>query len=104
SSLCRAPLVLPSFPTRRSSDLRGTDGVERAIDVVEVYVPLQSLLPDSSHAVVGVFEIYLNVEDALSAQIAAVQQPALVTTLGLRSESTRLNSSHQIISYAVFCL
>src|SRR5258708_40362171 len=34
------------------------------------------------------------------------RQPAIVPTLGMRKDrkSTRLNSSHQIISYAVFCL
>ncbi len=63
--------------------IRGVDGVAVALDVVEVYVPLQSLRADSSHAVVGVFEIYLNVSDALNAQVTAVQQPAMLTTVGL---------------------
>src|SRR5258708_30068546 len=33
-----------------------------------------------------------------------VTRPPVVTILGQDRKSTRLNSSHQIISYAVFCL
>src|SRR5258708_21547963 len=32
------------------------------------------------------------------------RQPVIVAICGLDRKSTRLNSSHQIISYAVFCL
>src|SRR5947208_8965751 len=65
---------LHSFPTRRSSDLAG---------IVEV-VAHDRLVP----------------EIAASEPLAGVVRKQQ----SLDRKSTRLNSSHQIISYAVFCL
>src|SRR5437763_1677892 len=66
---------LHSFPTRRSSDLFASKG-ESARDVC--------LIPASAHGT----------------------NPASAQMMGLRIDrkSTRLNSSHRCISYAVFCL
>src|SRR5207244_2947806 len=41
---------------------------------------------------------------ALPARAAAAPRPGRVRAIGPDRKSTRLNSSHQIISYAVFCL
>src|SRR5438034_8025129 len=75
---------LHSFPTRRSSDL-GIGGNENGA------VGLGDLLDDA-----------LDV-DAISGQQIGFRGPSLSTWLSDR-KSTRLNSSHTVISYAVFCL
>src|SRR5207244_10603880 len=84
----------PSFPTRRSSDL------ERAgrLGNRHVRVPV-------------VREIHLHPFDAEPAQ-ARLELPldpggretVIFAFVHRDRKSTRLNSSHQIISYAVFCL
>src|SRR5689334_23872657 len=43
-------------------------------------------------------------QDALGDWIGKVQTPAAELTITLDRKSTRLNSSHSSISYAVFCL
>src|SRR5690606_40320433 len=93
--------VLPSFPTRRSSDL----GHERVVN-------------RHAHALFG----GLVVQEPLAARIAVLAEhqrlDANLHTIGrprlrpvlaiprpaLDRKSTRLNSSHVKISYAVFCL
>src|SRR5439155_24618503 len=86
---------LPSFPTRRSSDLFQPDHVLTA----------QVALPPSAYTDLGRrFSFY----EALVARLGAlpgVEGAALSSgVLGLDRKSTRLNSSHVAISYAVFCL
>src|SRR5207244_6057761 len=96
-----APLrVLHSFPTRRSSDLRdlhdkglklrreifGREAVEQRMNAFGAFgEPLQNMINTYAYG------------DVWSR-----------STLPLKTKSdrksTRLNSSHQIISYAVFCL
>src|SRR5438132_9828561 len=71
-----APRDLHSFPTRRSSDLAHTGAGERA--------PLRHGAPAPHHP--------------------RRLQRAVVRDLRLDRKSTRLNSSHTVISYAVFCL
>src|SRR5438552_7945423 len=68
---------LHSFPTRRSSDLAqcGAQGSVAALRI-------RRLRP----------------QEPVSAGLVAPVEP------GIDRKSTRLNSSHQIISYAVFCL
>src|SRR5207244_13652075 len=93
--------ALHSFPTRRSSDL-APDGL-RPDDVVAAQVAERppSLLtpraPNGSAARQG---------PAVGQGAAAHErhQRAAVRAHGPDRKSTRLNSSHQIISYAVFCL
>src|SRR5206468_12826008 len=67
---------LHSFPTRRSSDLRGSR-------IVEIVLPVQmrAFVPD-----------------------VRCPQRSVLGHLSLDRKSTRLNSSHDQISYAVFCL
>src|SRR5207244_12055534 len=95
----RPPRPLPSFPTRRSSDLlppRRDDAVEgRALQVRRGRRDQQierDPLPVSARRLVP-------------ARGGHPSRPLHGHPLG-RSDrkSTRLNSSHQIISYAVFCL
>src|SRR5207244_8012361 len=100
-SLSRPPLALHSFPTRRSSDLLPESilfhyvpgfGNARAVSrFVVVALPALSLL-----AARGFIRLTKARTDLRVAFVAGA--------LGLDRKSTRLNSSHQIISYAVFCL
>src|SRR5207244_12660118 len=98
---CPTPHLL-SFPTRRSSDLlegRGARPVlqRRLLEILDAVQPRRDPVAARGHlardlrvaALVGIGERALEIVDAR-------REP--------RSESTRLNSSHQIISYAVFCL
>src|SRR5699024_11794776 len=80
-SCSAAPRDLHSFPTRRSSDL---------VDADNAILTSQIALPQEESA--GVYELE---EYAGSAEV-----------LGRTGDrkSTRLNSSHVSISYAVFCL
>src|SRR5205807_6361485 len=89
------PPALPSFPTRRSSDLVDTrldGGVE--VDLLAARQPVHA-----AQSLVGE-----------SLELAAhAGNEASVGTQGFLEEardrkSTRLNSSHLVISYAVFCL
>src|SRR5207244_13456841 len=91
---------LPSFPTRRSSDLNGTrkGGQPDAMKILYTAPGMEdlwqmhfSLLSGQEYTVPGVF-IANPIDD----------QPAVLPVADRKS--TRLNSSHQIISYAVFCL
>src|SRR5688572_32631527 len=84
------PPALHSFPTRRSSDL----AVELTITV---QVPAAEVDP-----VVHVPPVIEPTPDS----VAAIATPAagLQPVPSLDRKSTRLNSSHSQISYAVFCL
>lgn len=65
-------------------EIRMFDGSKPTLDVVEVYSPLRSLfVNDTTDAIVGVFEVYLNVGNEFAPQIAEAQQRALFTTLGV---------------------
>src|SRR5688500_19664702 len=77
----------PSFPTRRSSDLLAV-----------------LVLTQSRSALAGVAVAFaVGVVWTLRRHRLAAGVLALVMLLGDR-KSTRLNSSHLVISYAVFCL
>src|SRR5436190_19566993 len=81
-----AHCVLPSFPTRRSSDLVSADGQEKA--VAKIQAP-------------GFFgEMGLMTGEPRTATV--VISP--ISPKNPDRKSTRLNSSHTVISYAVFCL
>src|SRR5207247_9727556 len=80
--------ALPPFPTRRSSDL----GLEPSgVADFRVYVP-------SSGASDAVAPTQFKVP------LAALEPQVVGDILELDRKSTRLNSSHEWISYAVFCL
>src|SRR5699024_12409469 len=78
----RAPPALHSFPTRRSSDLRF--GVRRR------RTARRTAAGRSGFSVAG--------------EEAAGPRPSIGVTVISDRKSTRLNSSHVSISYAVFCL
>src|SRR5207244_12374338 len=92
-------LYLYSFPTRRSSDL----GI---LLTVLIYIPF--LTTSVRTALARLTSSYSSslalaqreLEDALVLQ----QLSGKLIQPGEDRKSTRLNSSHQIISYAVFCL
>src|SRR5690606_41278843 len=77
------PRVLHSFPTRRSSDLKYCSSAS-------------STLSASSHAAASC-------RPGISAWMRRWSS-SLTMTLTADRKSTRLNSSHVKISYAVFCL
>src|SRR5205809_6052209 len=82
--------ALHSFPTRRSSDLHLTEeGLEEAMDWQVLY---------GGRIGTNLLELKLVEEEQLA--------HALGKQLGAEVDrkSTRLNSSHGYISYAVFCL
>src|SRR5438552_5682934 len=84
--MTRRPPRSTLFPTRRSSDL--LDRGDRAQAVLRL-------------------EVASHLGDALgqrAEQRRAVRDGLVARHLALDRKSTRLNSSHQIISYAVFCL
>src|SRR5690606_41689648 len=96
------PRVLPSFPTRRSSDLRLSDSEMRALKgYTDGYEPIREV-----NCVV--FED----RDAANRWIDmlhGLDNPAGLLPWSAQQKqrdrkSTRLNSSHVKISYAVFCL
>src|SRR5207248_10720469 len=95
--------ILPSFPTRRSSDLHRRPFRTRR-------VARRRPLRPRSPAIVAL-RTGANREDGNLAQTKATlrwknhSRFALSTGLNLLDrKSTRLNSSHRTISYAVFCL
>src|SRR5439155_12745492 len=95
---------LHSFPTRRSSDLRGTAPADRdEVDATPV---------DARQFGIG---DHLGIEDQPEGIVAGDLMPELdephqfpgligAGQVGVDRKSTRLNSSHVAISYAVFCL
>src|SRR5690625_6573076 len=82
----RAPLDLLSFPTRRSSDLSCTSrwAIWPAVS--------STRCQDRS------------ISSSLGASGAATAAPTPALLASRDRKSTRLNSSHVAISYAVFCL
>src|SRR5207247_5461742 len=91
---------LPPFPTRRSSDLSmefhmqvNAKHFATAFDFLEAAISEQ---------------YYGAISDALATELAKWDDPAVaVTRMPVHEgdrKSTRLNSSHEWISYAVFCL
>src|SRR5699024_11877739 len=80
--------TLPSFPTRRSSDLSKSFIAE----VMPPFPLYESLLDEAGRAAIG------SIHNAYRGTAIDLCQE------GLDRKSTRLNSSHVSISYAVFCL
>src|SRR5439155_24507786 len=84
---------VPSFPTRRSSDLGGRHGVEGAAGRARLRAHLAHLL--------------FLAEPILEGHEGGLLAPPLLELAVAQAadrKSTRLNSSHVAISYAVFCL
>src|SRR5207244_12228444 len=95
---------LHSFPTRRSSDLQ----FSRRVYLTRGTAPAcqgRSMVPSSAGESRDRRAAVLVVDDDVSIRrmmIAALKRSNDYDFLDRKS--TRLNSSHQIISYAVFCL
>src|SRR5207244_13493254 len=83
-NLCR----LLSFPTRRSSDLAETGGGSIKVDDIGGSVSAET---GGDYIDVGTVGGDVNLQTGGG-------------RISIDRKSTRLNSSHQIISYAVFCL
>src|SRR5207245_3913088 len=96
-----APRGLHSFPTRRSSDLtesmREFSRPRYGVDVLKVEVPVNMKFVEGTKSFGGE-KAYTKKE-----AIDLFHKAANVATKPDR-KSTRLNSSHGSISYAVFCL
>src|SRR5437867_10150412 len=96
------PRVLPSFPTRRSSDLMGG---EYPGTLGPELVDIKSKYPNRDELVAIVY-------DETKRNPLTVMPPfgrnRILTDKEISAvvdrKSTRLNSSHRTISYAVFCL
>src|SRR5690606_39467456 len=95
-SASAAGRALRSFPTRRSSDLDVAERLARlAGEVVEDVAGDQAALLDGDRGEAG---------ERLAGLLFEVGLVADDEHLGVDRKSTRLNSSHVKISYAVFCL
>src|SRR5690606_42060329 len=103
-SLARHPVLrpLPSFPTRRSSDLAPTDLPEllRRRFVSRGGQALALFVVPRGNPWLG------SVAERFTADVESVDPTAsgLAIQTHIDRKSTRLNSSHVKISYAVFCL
>src|SRR5690606_41655678 len=96
SSFSRSPLALHSFPTRRSSDLA-------IISIPPVEAPHLRVIPTPTAAMTPPKTAFNKISfDTLITGIISIKND-IINTLKDR-KSTRLNSSHVKISYAVFCL
>src|SRR5207249_11990862 len=92
------PPHLPSFPTRRSSDLRELGGDESALArLAEPVEPLALVL-------VGARLLVPQRPQLVAAEEVGKARDDRCLLRHLDRKSTRLNSSHVSISYAVFCL
>src|SRR5690606_41428049 len=98
------PRPLPSFPPRRSSDLeRSLDdpalkAARAAIDLVLAgHEPWPALAVDRHWTLVAS-------NAAVAPLLEGVDPHLLAPPVNVDRKSTRLNSSHVKISYAVFCL
>src|SRR5207244_10941203 len=97
------PRHLPPSPTRRSSDLDRIGLRDVLLCNGSDHLPIQPELPDwlGPSFRISSFEQY--VRAARTSQLP-VYEGELLGSREQDRKSTRLNSSHQIISYAVFCL
>src|SRR5258708_22085496 len=94
----RSPLF-PYTPLFRSHAQSLPAGAEGVLERLERRRRAE-VVGHADQAVVGIVAV---VGDDAVRQLALREAPAEVVGIGDR-KSTRLNSSHQIISYAVFCL
>src|SRR5437879_10912299 len=89
--------VSPPFPTRRSSDL-----IENSINGATGIGSLRSRSIQGLSDITVVFRAGTDIYR--DRQLVAERLSAIANELPTDRKSTRLNSSHRCISYAVFCL
>src|SRR5207244_11191690 len=90
------PCHLHSFPTRRSSDLFLTRTLSRTPSQPATTIPTQAEIKCCLPVATVSPQTEMPISEPGSSRTVSAQTPD--------RKSTRLNSSHQIISYAVFCL
>src|SRR5207249_10781170 len=90
---------LPSFPTRRSSDLIGIHHPNLPLSKQALHAPQRVFGPTTGSKPIAVLA-----EVALKYRFEHPSQGTLHDAISQDRKSTRLNSSHVSISYAVFCL
>src|SRR5947208_8731000 len=96
-------ITLPSFPTRRSSDLDHRDGaVLHLSGGVAFGVDIGNFL-ELERAFECNGKVVLAAKEKEIFCLRVFERDSFDRVV-LDRKSTRLNSSHQIISYAVFCL
>src|SRR5205807_8125248 len=100
---CGAARRLPSFPTRRSSDLSlplrsRADHLDHLVRIVRRAHQVEIARRDLA----GLEQAVAQPVEHRSPPVAAHEQDGEVPDLDRKS--TRLNSSHLVTSYAVFCL
>src|SRR5207244_12284249 len=101
---CPDYLVSSSFPTRRSSDLEGRLGVARVVVVQHVVLGPEEREGGHRHEQDPAgLEQRERVPQRLRGLAEMLQHVEHQDEAVADRKSTRLNSSHQIISYAVFC-
>src|SRR5206468_12936949 len=98
-SCVRGNAALHSFPTRRSSDLFNQAQKFGA----EIMIPVTVKSLDCTRKD-GAFSVALDGCDPLHSRAVVVASGARYRRPEIDRKSTRLNSSHDQISYAVFCL
>src|SRR5207247_11133435 len=96
------PPALHSFPTRRSSDLSRPD-CEHLVELAAQYYGRLAVLVNNAVLAGGHSKPLLDTLDADWDAMMAVNLRGPFMLCQDR-KSTRLNSSHEWISYAVFCL
>src|SRR5206468_12469506 len=95
---------LPSFPTRRSSDLVVVDGSTVDESLVSRVTALVKADPFQTRAAMSLLSSEIRSMISLEARLGTRRMKVGLPLRGLDRKSTRLNSSHDQISYAVFCL
>src|SRR5690606_41193419 len=94
-----APPALRSFPTRRSSDLKPGVEVPTAEQLLAVFESVRTAQVTAYEDAVADAPLVPRVPEP-----AAIVEESTIPEIGVDRKSTRLNSSHVKISYAVFCL
>src|SRR5207244_13282987 len=102
--LTRPPHLLPSFPTRRSSDLPKMPRFFRWIVQLARIVEIKHNLLAVFGRAIQFYDDLMSESGIRSWGFSCRDRSRGREFVRLDRKSTRLNSSHQIISYAVFCL